>query len=262
MYVNKQNMKRSILIIPISIILVILFYPTTSNSNSTGSIGGKTGSPSDASSCTQCHYGGIGTGATITSNIPISGYIPNQIYTITATIQGSKNQYGFEITAEESSLVTSSKTGNFLITNNLETKLTNNNNAVTHKLGGVQGIGMKSWSMDWEAPNSGSGPVTFWGAFIEGNDEGNNTGDTYHSTDYSVEEGIINSLNKLYSENEIKFNSITKTIKSLDNALLSVYNLEGEIVLSSKKKYTSLSHLTNGIYIIKSQDKTKKIILN
>ena len=40
-------MKRYLLIIPITIALAIFFYPTTSNSNSTGSVGGKTGSPND-----------------------------------------------------------------------------------------------------------------------------------------------------------------------------------------------------------------------
>ena len=48
------------------------------------------------------------------------------------------------------------------------------------------------------------------------------------------------------------FNSITKTIESIDNSELLVYNMRGKLVLSSNKKYTSLSHLPSGIYIIKS----------
>ena len=49
-------MKKHLLIIPVSIVLAIFFYPTTSNSNSTGSVGGKTGSPTDGSSCTQVNF--------------------------------------------------------------------------------------------------------------------------------------------------------------------------------------------------------------
>ena len=35
----------------------ILFYPSNTNSNTTGSPGGKTGSPIDGQTCTQCHGG-------------------------------------------------------------------------------------------------------------------------------------------------------------------------------------------------------------
>ena len=255
-------MKKSLILIPITIALAIFFYPTTSNSNSTGSVGGKTGSPTDGSSCTQCHYAGQGTGAEITTNIPPNGYVPNQVYTITANIQGSNDQYGFEITSEEVSNFGSAKTGTFFITNNTETKLTNNNKAVTHKLGGIQGLGMKSWSMDWEAPVSGTGAVTFYGAFIEGNMNQMNTGDTYHPATFTVDETIISSANNTSSRSSIIFNSITKTIELLDKTEISVYNIEGKLVLSSNNKFTSLAHLSNGIYILKAGNKTQKIILN
>ena len=63
-------MKKVLFLFSIIICLAILFYPKPSNSNGTGSPGGKTGSPTDGVNCTQCHYAGSGTGATITSNIP------------------------------------------------------------------------------------------------------------------------------------------------------------------------------------------------
>jgi len=253
-------MKKYVLIFPITIALAIFFYPTTSNSNSTGSIGGKTGSPTDGSSCTQCHYAGQGSGATITTNIPANGYVPNQVYTITANIQGSDDQYGFEITAEEASLVAGSKIGTFFITNNLETKLTNNNEAVTHKLGGTQGGGMKSWNMDWEAPNTGAGAVTFWGAFIEGNMNGANSGDIYHSANLTVNEAVINAVSDLTAKNDFTFNTVNKVIETINTVL--VYDINGKLVLTTNNKLTNISHLKNGIYILKSESKTQKIILN
>ena len=252
-------MKKSLLIIPITIALVIFFYPTISNSHSTGSVGGKTGSPNDGASCTQCHYAGVGTGAIITTNIPPNGYIPNQVYTITANIDGVNNQYGFEITAEESNFGYAKK-GTFFITNNSETKLTNNNKAVTHKLGGTQGLGIKSWSMDWEAPNTGTGSITFYGAFIEGNLNGANTGDTYHSVNITVSESVTNSANDLTEQNYFTFNTITKEIKTINT--VSVYDKSGKIVLITKNKVTVISNLKNGVYILKSENKTQKIILN
>ena len=253
-------MRKYLLLFPITIALAILFYPTTSNSNSTGSIGGKTGSPTDGSSCTQCHYAGQGSGATITTNIPANGYVPNQVYTITANIQGSNDQYGFEITAEEASLVAGSKIGTFFITNNSETKLTNNNEAVTHKLGGTQGGGMKSWNMDWEAPNTGAGAVTFWGAFIEGNMNGANSGDIYHSANLTVNEAVINAVSDLTAKNDFTFNTVNKVIETINTVL--VYDINGKLVLTTNNKLTNISHLKNGIYILKSESKTQKIILN
>ena len=79
-------MKKSLLLIPITLTIAIFFYPKPSNSFSTGSPGGKTGSPTDGVNCTQCHYAGSGSGATITSNIPSTGYVPGTTYTITANI--------------------------------------------------------------------------------------------------------------------------------------------------------------------------------
>ncbi|MEC9209599.1 MAG: choice-of-anchor V domain-containing protein [Bacteroidota bacterium] len=253
-------MKKALLLIPITIALAIFFYPTTSNSNSTGSVGGKTGSPTDGASCTGCHYAGLGTGATITINGLENGYVPNQVYQITAEIQGNSNQYGFEITAEESNSG-SAKAGTFFITNSTETQLTNNNKAVTHKLAGTQGTGMKIWSMNWEAPNSGTGPITFFGAFMEGNMDGSNSGDTYHSATLTISE-IPVSTNDLSSKNQFIFNSITKTIQLLANAKVYVYSTDGRLVISSNKEHTSLTHLSKGRYIIKSKNKTQKIILN
>jgi len=255
-------MKKNLLLIPITIALAIFFYPTTSNSNASGSPGGKTGSPTDGETCTGCHYAGTGTGATITTNIPSSGYIPNQVYTITAEInQTGINKFGFEITSEEANFG-SGKKGSFLVTNSAETQFANNNDAITHKAGGTSGSNSKSWSMDWEAPNTGTGSITFYGSFIAANGNGNNMGDTYHPATKTVNEGVVNSTNNMSVKNQIIFNSITKTIESQDNSDLSVYNIRGKLILSSNKQYTSLSHLSKGIYIIKSENNSQKILIN
>jgi len=253
-------MKKSLLFIPICIGLAIFFYPTTSNSNASGSPGGKTGSPSDGASCTGCHYAGVGTGATITTNIPSNGYVPNQIYTITANInQSGINKFGFEITAEEANFG-SAKTGSFLVTNPNETKFVNNNAAITHKAGGTSGSNSKSWSMDWEAPNTGTGTVTFFGSFMAANGNGANTGDTYHSAIFSVNEGFATTINDLSIKNDFRFNTVNKTIET--KKTVDVYDISGKLVLTTTSNSTNLSHLKTGTYILTSADKTQKIILN
>ena len=251
-------MKKSLLLIPICIGLSIFFYPVTSNSNAAGSPGGKTGSPSDGASCTGCHYAVLGTGATITTNIPQNGYVPNQIYTITAFVEQSGiNKFGFEITAEEANFG-SAKTGSFLVTNPNETKFVNNNAAITHKAGGTSGSNLKSWSMDWEAPNSGTGTVTFFGSFMAANGNGANTGDTYHSAIFSVNEGFTTTINDLSIKNDFRFNTVNKTIET--KKTVDVYDISGKLVLTTASNSTNLSHLKNGTYILTSAKKTQRII--
>lgn len=251
-------MKKSLLLIPITIAIAIFFYPTTSISNAGGSPGGKTDSPNDGASCTGCHYAGVGTGATITTNIPTNGYVPNQVYTITTNISHSGiNKFGFEITSEKNSGNT--KTGSFLITNSTEMKFANNNTAITHKSGGTSGSNSRSWSMDWEAPNTGTGDITFYGAFIAANGNGNNSGDTYHSTNLTISEEIVNSVSDLSAQNNFTFNTVTKTIETINT--VSVYDISGKLVLETTNETTTLSHLKNGIYILKSESKTQKIII-
>ena len=114
--------------------------------------------------------------------------------------------------------------------------------------------------MDWEAPNTGTGDVTFYGAFIAANGNGNNMGDTYHSTDLTVSEAVINSVSNLSAQNDFTFNTITKKIETINT--VSVYDISGKLVLSTNNKTTNVSKLKNGIYILKSENKTQKIILN
>jgi hypothetical protein len=183
-------MKKSIFILGSIIAIAILFYPQQSISLSTGSPGGKTGSPTDGVDCMQCH-GVLSTSTTtsnITSNIPPSGYVPGNIYNITAVHNGAGfgDPTGFEITCEENT--SNTKTGIFFITNSNTTQLVNNGNAVTHT---AAGNSFMTWSFDWEAPLSGTGNVTFYGAFIEaGYPIGLNQGDYFSSTTLSASEFI------------------------------------------------------------------------
>jgi len=111
-------MKKLLLFIPVCIGLAIFFYPTTSHSNAAGSPGGKTNSPMDGQNCTSCHSGTINSGngtATITTNIPVSGYSIGSTYTITLTgVKVGCTKFGFELTAESGN----NKTGDLMITDN------------------------------------------------------------------------------------------------------------------------------------------------
>ena len=190
-------MKKKIFILGSIILIAILLYPTTSNSNSTGSVGGKTGSPTDNSDCTSCHYAEFpATVSTthITSNIPSNGYTPGNTYTITTSSWAD----GFEITCEENTGNT--KTGTFFNTNASSTQLVNNGNAITHT---AAGISSNTWSFDWEAPSIGTGDITFYGAFIAaGYPGGSNSGDFLTLSTLSISEFIQPSSIAEYTINK------------------------------------------------------------
>ena len=186
-------MKKLLLFNALVISFAILFYPSHSISNVNGSPGGKSGSIGDNSqNCTSCHAGTVNSGtgnALISTNIPSSGYVPGNIYTITMNVNESGvNKFGFELTAEDAS---GNKEGTFFVTNSTETKFTNTNTAITHKLAGTTGsTDSRSWTMDWEAPLSGVGDITFSASGLAANYPNNNTGDNVYTSSILVSEFI------------------------------------------------------------------------
>jgi hypothetical protein len=156
-----------------------------------GSPGAKSGSPGDGlATCTDCH-GGTAQPVTgwITTNIPVTGYVAGQTYTITATAtHAGAALFGFELTAENSA---NAKRGTFIITNAVETKLINANKAVTHTTNGTNPTGnSRTWNMNWTAPVSGTGAITFYAAFNAANGNGANTGDVIYKSSRTVPEFV------------------------------------------------------------------------
>ncbi len=177
---NKMTKFLPLLILPLAMIIL---------SFSTGSPGGRTGSPGDSGqNCTGCHSGSPQSASNwITTNIPPAGYVPGQTYTITASgTHTGVVKFGFELTAENSQGI---KAGTFIITNLTQTKLINQNKAVTHLAGGTTPSGnTKTWSMNWTAPAQGTGPITFYAALNAANGNGNNSGDVIYLTSATVQE--------------------------------------------------------------------------
>ena len=206
----------------------ILFYPQATTGKLTGSPGGKTGSPMDNSDCTSCHNvtGTSTTISNITSNIPSSGYVPGNIYNITAVNNGGgMDPKGFEITCEENT--SNTKTGAFLITNSNATQFANNSSAVTHT---AVGNSLSTWSFDWEAPVAGTGDITFYGAFIEaGYPMGANIGDFYSSTTLSASEFSLTDITETSNSHIKEILKITDILgrekKAIKNEqLFYIYN--------------------------------------
>lgn len=250
----------------------ILIFLTSELNYGGGSPGAKSGSPGDGgATCTACHNDGSTNPVNnwISSNIPVSGYVPGETYTITATGSHSGvNRFGFELTAEDN---TNAKTGMFTITDASGTKLTNSNNSVTHLQAGTTPSGdSKSWSMDWTAPAAGTGDVTFYAAFNAANGNGNTTGDVIYTSSHMVIENIVSSIAK-NEEDLIKvypnpFNDyIMINSDEADITDLKILNTEGSLVYQngssiSQNTKISLSGLQSGVYhIILNTSSSKNI---
>ncbi len=261
-------MKNLIIFFSGLIFIMIVFYPNLTNSNGNGSPGGKTGSVGDNGvSCIACHYAGNGNGANITTNIPASGYIPGQTYTVTASVeQNGISKFGFELTAEDEN---GQKKGTFTITNSMQTKLTNNGSAVTHKGTGTSGQSIKTWTFDWTAPGfaTSTGYVKFWGSFLAANGDFTNSGDVYHFDTTSYAEEQTSSIFEINNEVSVNRNKIYFN-KNISKIL--IYDISGKLIdhkNSLSKNVIDLSDYNSAFYIVKAIDihhnyTTKKIFLH
>ena len=183
-------MKNLSALIVLSLGILSFILLTSELKSSSASPGGKTGSPLDGVTCTQCH-GGTATmqAGWISSNIPASGYVPGQNYTITATATHTgASLFGFELTAESAS---AGKVGGLIATNTSENQLLGNGNAITHTSAGTTASGnSRSWTFDWMAPAAGTGDVTFYAAFNAANGNGTTSGDVIYTSTLAVQESV------------------------------------------------------------------------
>lgn len=235
-----RSLLYSLMIAGVLAITSFVLYPT-------GSPGGKTGSPGDGgSTCTDCHAGSANTvSGWITTNIPVSGYVPGQTYTITASATHSGAQkYGFELTAED---LAANKKGTIIITDAAQTKKVNSNSAVTHTSGGTTPAGGgKTWSFDWTAPASGTGTVRFYGAFNAANGDGNNTGDVIYLSSASVFEATTGITDNVAGSVPVKVfpnpfaDFIEVSAGTLENPVSSfrISSMDGRTVYSENEMIT------------------------
>jgi hypothetical protein len=152
--------------------------------------GAPSGYANDASSnyrtCAQsgCHTGMtpvIAPNATITSNIPSTGYVPGQTYTFTAAVVSPKVRFGFQASTQDS---VGNYKGTIIVTNSSKTKITGTK-YITHT---QSGNNQSSWSWNWVAPALGSGPVKVTGAILAANNNGGTSGDSTYKVSYTINE--------------------------------------------------------------------------
>jgi len=261
--------------------ICILFSPPA-NTNSTGAPPAKTGSPADVSNCSDCHASFPQTiQGILTSNIPSSGYIPGNIYTITVSLTNSGfsgiNKYGFQVSPQDS---LGNALGTLIITDIAQTKIVGNGNYITHTMNGnlPDSVGFKTWKFNWQAPIAGTDSVTFYGSFLLANGNGVNTGDQGLLSVLKVAENttgikeIINKLNLNIFPNPTQSVFEIKTPKEIytQSFSLIIYNVLGEKVLykqynNADKLEVNTENWGKGIYTVTlnsfDKDYTAKLIV-
>jgi hypothetical protein len=161
--------------------LLLIPFAALLYANSSGSPGGRSGSPGDGgATCTACHAGtATAQSGWITTNIPDNGFTPGETYEVTLNAAHSgAGRFGFELTAENP---VGNKLGGFTITDATRTKLIGGGNAVTHTSSGNSGGNNTSWSFSWTAP-ADEVEVRFYAAVNAANGNGNTAGDQIYTT--------------------------------------------------------------------------------
>jgi hypothetical protein len=250
-------------IITLGLFSMVMIVALSAFFNAGGSHGAKTGSPTDVNNCTQCHSGTAQTAISwISTDIPASGYLGGQTYTI--TIQGthaSVVKFGFELTAEDAN---NDKVGTFTITNATETKLVNSSHAITHNGNGItpDNDSIKSWSFDWTAPAVGTGNIKFYAALLAANGNMSTSGDVTYLTSLEVVEDVANEINNsIYESNITIYPSIVNEYiniktQNISPKQITIYNINGQLVMSKRIDGNSsisrlnLASLNSGNYII------------
>lgn len=196
-------MKRTFTLLTFAFVITAIVIQTTGNqahSNASGAPAGNTGSPADGQTCARsgCHVGTatVTTVPIMSSNIPASGYVPGNTYTISATLTSTtgSNKFGFQISPQGPGGVLR---GTPVITNISTTKIVLSK-YITHTTGGNTGTGgTKTWVFDWVAPAAGTGTVNFYGAFNYANGNGTSSGDVIRTEVMTVVENTGVGINEI-----------------------------------------------------------------
>jgi hypothetical protein len=178
-------------LIPVFALLFVVLMAGFGGGNglkySSGAPAGYTNSPGDGQNCSHCMGGSaVPVIDWITTDIPVTGYVPGATYTITVTVTGTGNK-GFEVSPQDDM-------GNLIgtLTAGPETKLVGSDKYVTHN--DASTADPKIWAFEWTAPDPGVGSVTFWGSMAVGKLNTKTTSATVNQSTVGIEQLAIQRM--------------------------------------------------------------------
>jgi hypothetical protein len=162
---------KKILKHPFFVLIFFVFLLANSSSHPTGG-GGYTGAPGDGF-CTQCHSGNPNFNGGITIDGVPATIMTGETYQITVTVEnpnGLASRAGFQILALNASNTNAGAMANASTSSSIKTvgtkKYFGHSPAVS-----FAGAPL-TWTVDWTAPSTGTGNITFYGTSILGNGSG------------------------------------------------------------------------------------------
>ncbi|MFN4971426.1 MAG: choice-of-anchor V domain-containing protein [Bacteroidota bacterium] len=258
---------------------ILLAISTTVFTNTGGAPSGNTAAPGDGN-CTGCHSGSLITSGadwnnfTITSTVPVGGYVPGTTYTITIShTQSGINKWGFQATVLNSS---NAMAGSIINTNTsqMSTQTIAGKTYIGHTSGGTSGSGTKSWSFDWTAPSPGAGTVTVYAVVNATNSNSSTSGDLIYARNLAfTQQGqgppvatLTSSRDTICAGDTVQFNG-----SGTNNPLSYSWQFIGGTPSSSTQQNPKVVYLNAGSYTARliasnsfgsSSPVTKTIVVN
>lgn len=268
-------MKKNLLFIAftlftgIAIIGLSMHSATSYPEGAPSSVAGAPGDNGKTCAKSGCHPGGsTAIFDVITSDVPVTGYVPDSTYTITATITDPNLvKFGFEITPQNTA---GTVLGTMSISDAVKTKFTSSSNKyITHTSNGnLFPDHTATWSFHWTAPAAGTGDVTFYGAFDFANNNGGTSGDVIHTATLVIPEGFGTAVNDVVSIESLNVFpnpaadhvNISYALSQAGPVDITLFDLSGKAVKELSRHDQApgthhidlpLSDVGSGVYIVK-----------
>jgi hypothetical protein len=276
----QSKMKSHYLPISIGVVLAISMLQSYKNgpANDSSPVNA-TGSPGGGSKCTTCHAGGSFGAVSIDfvamddSGNAVSAYLPDQVYQMNVTVSagsGDPSAYGFQILAlsdsDDENAGTWENEGSNVRISSIGTRV-----FAEHKSPSAT----NEFSMDWTAPASGAGSVSFYIGANAVNGNNNRSGDNAKLAAFTFEETLVDTTvndtaNGIVSLDKKAFQVYPNPVSDILNfepqsngGSIVIYNTHGQrVVLVSKLEGNRLdvSELDNGIYFMEKDGEVVRFL--
>ncbi len=194
-----------------------------------------------------------------TVGVPAAGYNPGQTYLVQVSFNGTNNK-GFQISPQNANGTLLGQLINTTTSGSQGTQTVGQGKYVTHTL--AQSGASGSWTFQWRAPVAGTGPVTFYGAFVNGR---NNQLFTQAIT---VQENLAASVNETGKLRQFRMYpnpvndrlSLSYSLERSEKVIIKLYDITGRealVLLNEQQEagehqmsYDLKPQLNPGVYFV------------
>ncbi|MBK9631061.1 MAG: T9SS type A sorting domain-containing protein [Saprospiraceae bacterium] len=259
--------------------IAVLFLGLTFMSNRAGRATsqnlGSTGAPKEQTVCKSCHNGPINVAVKLhllDGSDTVTAWEPNKNYTIRVFVQHTGGNvpkgYGFQLTGLQASLNVDGPSIQTIspASSNVKTGIAQGRLYAEHSDRSLSPV----FDINWTAPESGFGAITFYAAGNGVNSDNNLTGDGSSKIAIQFNEKITSSTNRAFANRGINLypnpTSESTFVKDESNLVHKVVirDLLGKLVkteiLDSYKKSIYLSEMQDGVYMVQFFTKDSQLL--